>query len=541
MNSALDQFSVSYLLAQGAVLLPALHYLTLDVTTCSPGSLKKFRIAMTALSVCLPFLLWGVLLIQSGAPMDNAGPVSVYPAGPPSESGLSSAVPDIPSPVSPFSGSAIRLAATVSASTVMAAILSDLFRLLICLGFCFLLLRLIPEALRFRRLLRLCRRHRISGNTSLCMGGVIQTPFSLWLGNGWIFLPEDLPEDHSEVIVAHERCHIRHRHTLWAGLDLLCSHLFWFNPLTHLLKRRNALFLELECDAEASEEQGPLSYGRTLFDFASRRSADRNSLFVAQGLESVRSLKTRVQFLLSARQGSGDVTGARWFGLMTVAALILAVLAAGCASSSRQERMIRKLTEKYTAMTAVHGEIPVSSLPEFLVRAFLLREDADFYHHNGVDLSAVARAAVNNITGGPIQGASTITQQVAKRFVLEDRALTLKRKLKQFAAAHALEQALTKDRILEIYLNSLYFENGVYGVKAAALHFFGHPVQDISPAEATALAVMVSNPKENNFRKNPRKARMLQDGLLKRMVAEGCLTRTEATRSLQLFWQSVTA
>src|SRR5436190_8181573 len=138
--------------------------------------------------------------------------------------------------------------------------------------------------------------------------------------------------------------------------------------------------------------------------------------------------------------------------------------------------------------------VPLKQLPRHLVNATLSTEDRNFYHHWGVDLWGVARAATANLFHTRItQGGSTITQQLARNlFRMHERTIT--RKLKEIALAIEIARNYSKDQILELYLNQIYLGEGAYGVDAAAKTFFGKPVQELTLPECALLAGMPANP-----------------------------------------------
>jgi penicillin-binding protein 1A len=126
--------------------------------------------------------------------------------------------------------------------------------------------------------------------------------------------------------------------------------------------------------------------------------------------------------------------------------------------------------------------LPIQAIPDRVKAAFLSAEDKNFYHHPGVDPVGLARAVVNNIrTGRPRQGASTITQQVAKNFLLVIDQ-TYERKIKEAILSFRIEQAYSKDRILELYLNEIFFGLNSYGIAGAALTYFNKSVNELTIA-----------------------------------------------------------
>ena len=142
--------------------------------------------------------------------------------------------------------------------------------------------------------------------------------------------------------------------------------------------------------------------------------------------------------------------------------------------------------------------------------AFLAAEDADFFSHKGVELKSIVRAlAVNVIHGRVVQGGSTITQQVIKALILGPEK-SMMRKVREAILAHRLETYLTKQEILNVYLNNIYMGQGVYGVEAASQVYFGKHVWEISRAEAALLAGIVQAPARYTPKRHPGLARMRQ-------------------------------
>ena len=168
--------------------------------------------------------------------------------------------------------------------------------------------------------------------------------------------------------------------------------------------------------------------------------------------------------------------------------------------------------------------VPLEAIPRRVVKAFLAAEDKNFYSHPGIDIFAMVRAAVQNI--GRIQdnrrpiGASTITQQVARNFLLTDE-LSLERKIKEALLAFRIEQVLSKDRILELYLNEINLGFRAYGVAAAALNYFDKSMDDLTLAEAAYLAALPKAPNRYNPIRNLGAAQGRRDWVLDQMVEAG--------------------
>ncbi|TMG85862.1 MAG: penicillin-binding protein 1A [Betaproteobacteria bacterium] len=160
--------------------------------------------------------------------------------------------------------------------------------------------------------------------------------------------------------------------------------------------------------------------------------------------------------------------------------------------------------------------VKIRDVPEVMRQAILAAEDERFYQHGGVDYISVLRAALTNLTSGTQQGAGTITMQVARNFFLT-RERTLTRKLREVLLAYKIEANLTKDEILELYINQIFLGQRAYGFAAAAQMYFGKPLSQIDVAEAAMLAGLPKAPSAYNPVANPKRARTRQLYVLRRM------------------------
>ena len=170
--------------------------------------------------------------------------------------------------------------------------------------------------------------------------------------------------------------------------------------------------------------------------------------------------------------------------------------------------------------------LPIERIPKRMQEAVVAIEDARFYEHGGIDWRGVARAVVANVTGGRFQGASTITQQVARNFFLSQRR-TFERKLKEALLAVKIEHELGKDQILELYLNQIYLGQRAYGFGAAARSYFGKPLEELSLAETAMLAGLPQNPNYANPIADVERARVRQRQVLGAMHDQGRITDAE--------------
>jgi penicillin-binding protein 1A len=178
--------------------------------------------------------------------------------------------------------------------------------------------------------------------------------------------------------------------------------------------------------------------------------------------------------------------------------------------------------------------VPVEAMPKRLIQAFLAAEDKNFYSHPGVDPLSIVRAVLTNVerlvTDQRPVGASTITQQVAKNFLLTND-VTLERKIKEALLAFRIEQAFSKDQILELYLNQIYLGLGSYGVAAAALNYFDKSLDELSTAEAAYLAGLPKAPSWYHPIRQPDAARGRRDWVIGRMESLGVISAGEARQA----------
>ncbi|MCA8426606.1 penicillin-binding protein 1A [Burkholderia seminalis] len=166
-------------------------------------------------------------------------------------------------------------------------------------------------------------------------------------------------------------------------------------------------------------------------------------------------------------------------------------------------------------------------VPDSLKKAILAIEDARFYDHGGVDLTGIIRAGFVALTNGHAsQGASTITMQVARNFFLSSEK-TYTRKIYEMLLAYRIERALTKDQILEVYMNQIYLGQRAYGFASAARVYFGKDLKDISLAEAAMLAGLPKAPSAYNPVVNPKRAKVRQEYILQRMLELNFITREQ--------------
>ena len=179
--------------------------------------------------------------------------------------------------------------------------------------------------------------------------------------------------------------------------------------------------------------------------------------------------------------------------------------------------------------------VPIEAIPKKLQHAFVAAEDQRYYDHNGIDWKGLLRSQLSNVknvlTGKRLEGGSTITQQVAKNFVVgSDRKI--RRKIREMFIARRIEKTLDKDHILELYLNEIFFARRSYGVAAASLNYFGKSMEDLTLEEMAYLAILPKGP--NNYKPEVHKERAVgrRNYAIRRMAEDGYITSNEADDAL---------
>ena len=256
--------------------------------------------------------------------------------------------------------------------------------------------------------------------------------------------------------------------------------------------------------------------------------------------------KSKVRKPPAGRSGNG-----RFFRIVGLIAMFAALLGAGIvaglvASYSRNLPDINRMADyqpsRSTRVFARDGSllanlytenriwVPIAQIPVPVRNAFIATEDQHFYQHHGVDFGGILRAALADWRHEQFQGASTITQQLARRLFLSDQ-VSLARKVQEALLAIEIERYYTKDEILERYLNIIYFGSGAYGIEAAAHTYFGTDVSHLTIGQAAMLAGLPAAPSDYSPFVNLPRATERQQHVLDRMVASDFITQEQRTPS----------
>ncbi len=181
--------------------------------------------------------------------------------------------------------------------------------------------------------------------------------------------------------------------------------------------------------------------------------------------------------------------------------------------------------------------VPYNVIPPKVINSFLSAEDKNFFSHPGVDAKGVIRATINNISNviysKRLEGASTITQQVAKNFLLSNE-ISINRKIKEAILAFRIERALSKKRILELYLNQIYLGQGAYGIASASLEYFNKPISELNYAESALLAALPKAPSKYNPYKNPELAKFRKNLVLKNLLDNNYLKNEDYIKLINM-------
>lgn len=234
-----------------------------------------------------------------------------------------------------------------------------------------------------------------------------------------------------------------------------------------------------------------------------------------------------------------DIEGSlkRTVARVTGALAVTAMLAAGAVAATFWAYGRGLATESEIAALATGVTVPLAEIPPHVIKAFLAAEDQDYYRHGGYSPAAILRAAADNVLspGAKPAGGATITQQLAKNLLLAGEAPSVERKIREIVLARRLEATLSKDRILELYLNRIYFGGPAWGIAAAARQYFGKAVPQLDLAEGAYLAALPKAP--NDYRlgdgmpadaQREARARGRRDWVLARMAEAGLITGSAA-------------
>ena len=402
----------------------------------------------------------------------------------------------------------------------------DLILLLSILGLLIFALRYAFQTWRMKGIRKDGTFSTIGVDCSLIESMKVASPFSVGIFQKSIFIPKNISESDKEVIIQHELNHFRCHHHLWSLFEAVLVCIFWFNPIAHILRRRGAFLRELECDGRTIQKTDRYEYTRMLLktaEMVTAGSSDSQFSLLTQGWARKGELRKRIETLMRRE----DMKKKTVIGGVIAAGVVITVcitLFYGNLNDLTKEAILNDINVKYAQRALVSARVNLESVPSHFINALLVHEDSEFFEHKGVRLTSIIRATGANLksflSGGPLYkyGGSTITQQLAKQFI-NDREKTLKRKFEELKIARVLERDFSKEEILEMYLNMIYFGNDASGLKAASKTYFGHDYTSLTLSESAMLVPFIDAPSLYNVLYDPDTAEKRQKYLLGRIAA----------------------
>lgn len=511
---------VSSYLVTSFFLLPLVGlYLVLSFKKVFPGPMMVFHKTLLLLSMTLPVVM---ILIFHGNELETT-PINRSHSNLPqmlSETG-SIATNRVTPKDTPFDNPEVSHRPSIQDVLFYFVDLVAMFSMLGVLIFIF---RYVSQAIQLRRIGQGGEISKINRNCRLIESTEITAPFSTGYFSINIFIPMGIPLTEKRVIIEHELNHFRLHHHFWSFLETLLAYSFWFNPVVHLLRRRGAFLRELACDRRTVLKIDKYAYARLLIKTAEAVvGSDSNSriLFLTQDWARKRELRKRIETLLGKESRKKKITiGA--LVMVAVAVSVSITLLLGNPGDSTKKAILAAIKQEYRRSVPPAARIEIKKVPPHFIEVLLIHEDSGFYEHKGVRLKSVFRAAGVNLkaffSGKALfkDGGSTITQQLAKQFIHNPKK-TLKRKFKELKIARVLEMSFTKDELLEMYLNMIYFGNQTFGLKAASRLYFGHDYSRLTLAESAMLIPFIDAPSEYNILKDPIVAEKRQVRLLEKI------------------------
>lgn len=402
----------------------------------------------------------------------------------------------------------------------------ELILLFSMLGLLIFALRYVLQTWRIGKFIKKGVDSKIKENVHLIESIEIVSPFSAGILRKYIFIPKGISKHDKQVILRHELNHFRCGHHLWSLLEAVLACVFWFNPMVHILRRHGAFLRELECDERTVRKIDRYEYARLLLrtaEMVPAGSGDSRFSLLTQGWSRKGELRKRIETLMRREEMKRKtVIG----GLIAagVVATVCITLTYGNLNDLTKGAILGDIETTYAERAPVSTRVDIESVPPQFVKALLVHEDSEFFEHDGIRLKSIFRAMAANVksvlSGGPLykHGGSTITQQLAKQF-LNDRKRTMKRKFEELKIARVLERDFTKEEILEMYLNMIYFGNDAFGLRTASDTYFGHDYTSLTLSESAMLVPFIDAPALYNVWNDPVTAEKRQKHLLERIAS----------------------
>jgi len=363
---------------------------------------------------------------------------------------------------------------------------------------------------------------RVEPGISLYQSSAITVPFSIGVWNRRVFLPQSLQGQELDVIKSHEINHCRLRHHLWSLLEACQTHVFWFNPLTHALRKTGNTLREMECDEFSVKSIERFTYLTVLLETA-ESYATRGMLPIrGQGWNHLEEMKMRISHIMDEKKKKWAAAWIASFALATLLAVCGTFYLANRIDSVTEDSILKEIRSQYAEATRAVPAIEFEKLPLHFVKALVLHEDQAFFDHNGISQKGIARATGRNflsvLSGGTFlrEGGSTITQQLAKQF-LSERERSIHRKIQEYKVTRVLEAHFSKQEILTMYLNMAYFGNQTVGLAKAAQFYFHTDYDQLSVEQSAMLIPFLDAPSKFNMIANADAAKQRMANLLAKL------------------------
>lgn len=409
--------------------------------------------------------------------------------------------------------------------------LVDGVTVLISIGFVIFMLKILLQGLYLKRVQGSSRKVKIRADYPIFICADIALPFSVGIFNKRIYLPENMSSKERQIILAHESNHLKQHHYCWSLLESFMAHIFWFNPTSHFFRRRGILLREIECDSDSIEVVDKFIYSRTLVNTAESIMSGKSIGLWVQQWNQKGVLKARLENLLNPEKGKKHHLLSLLFYLLIAGSASGFIFVIHLDGTGLEKKILEQARSEYASISESRQTISSSRIPEHFFQILIFNEDKTFFNHNGISVKAFVRAGINNLSGKPLQGGSTLTQQLGKILTGLPSEKTLVRKLKQVKSAQVLEKYFSKKDILEMYINSVYFGQGAFGIEQAARKFFHHSAAKLTLAESAMLVQSLKKPKEYNYTADSGLALERTEHLLFRIANSGSIDQSTSQDS----------
>ncbi|NRA64245.1 MAG: transglycosylase domain-containing protein [Pseudobacteriovorax sp.] len=508
----------TYLAAQLALLPLILLYCVLRIDSSSLLFIHRIHKSIIVFTLSLPFLLMGYTKFQS---LSFDGSVQGLTSIGVIDNTLESSPKALADSMSSFSSQNLDHYPMISDFMYYVA---DLVGFLSICGLLVFLFRwLLQEASR-KQYFSSGRVSLISDNIQLIVSPLVRAPFVLGLARKQIFIPFDLDEETRPIVLAHELNHIRLNHHFWAFLEVLLRHLFWFNPVVFLLGRRGRILRELECDLASIDHVNKFSYSKALIKSAERVSRANKGLLSHSWMDK-ETLKYRIEYVLGRLNPKTSFFAKIGLALSLVLGMWIVWFVASVNDDLLKSEILTRVELETRQLSEDRSTVNFAAIPAHLIQCLMVHQDRGFFDHDGLSGRGIARALATNfgswLNGGEFlqSGGSTITQQLAKSF-LKNQEKNFDRKLKELKISRVLEDHYSKQQIIEMYLNRVYFGNGSWGLAEASRKYFDKEYQNLKLSESAMLIPFLDAPVKYNLIQNRELAKERQIRLLARLKGE---------------------